>query len=216
MSIDVSAPHVGSPTDAVVRLDDVSWETYRQLRDSPQNEAVRMAYDQGTLYLMSPSKRHERVSELLSQLVVEWALAKSIEFQSCGSVILRRDDLEKGLEPDKCFYLQHEAAVRDQDELDLSIDPPPDLVIEVEVTYLSERKLTIFAAIGVPEVWRWRNETLQVLRLERNRYIEVRQSRALPGFPISRATALIQRRRRLGNMSLLREFRNSIQESDTE
>jgi len=207
----VTAAQIASPPDTTVHLDDVSWETYRELRESPANNGVRMTYDQGALVLMSPSKRHERVSELLGQFIVEWLVARGIEFQSCGAVTFQRDDLAKGTEPDKCFYVQHEAAVRARDELNLAADPPPDLAIEVDVTALSDRKLTIYAAVGVPEVWRWKEETVQLMQLQDGRYLEVDESTVLPGFPLGEAVRLIQSRHERDNMTLLREFRKLVE-----
>jgi len=207
--------HVSSEK-AVIHLDHVPWETYCRLREIPENASVRMTFDRGALVLMSPSKRHEHVSELLGQLVVEWAVARELEFQSCGTVTFQREDLARGTEPDKCFYTQHEAAVRDRDELDLTVDPPPDLAVEVDVTAVSQRKLEIYAAVGVPEIWLWRDETLQVLRLQGEHYRETAGSTALPGFPVDGVSRLLQRRRELGNLALLREFRQMIQPSGRE
>ena len=211
MNATVTPKYVAASTDAVVQLDRVRWETYGDLRDSPENDHVRMTFDRGVLVLMSPSKRHERIASLIGQLIVEWALVKRVPFQSCDTVTFQREDLSRALEPDKCYYIQHENIVRDRDELDLSVDPPPDLVIEVDVASSSARKLKLYAAFGVPEVWHWRDEQLQILILRDSEYEQADDSDALSGFPIRQAVDLIVDRRSRDDMTLLLEFRNLIQ-----
>ena len=211
MNATVTPKYVAASTDAVVQLDRVRWETYGDLRDSPENDHVRMTFDRGVLVLMSPSKRHERIASLIGQLIVEWALVKRVPFQSCDTVTFQREDLSRALEPDKCYYIQHENIVRDRDELDLSVDPPPDLVIEVDVASSSARKLKLYAAFGVPEVWHWRDEQLQILILRDSEYEPADDSDALSGFPIRQAVDLIVDRRSRDDMTLLLEFRNLIQ-----
>src|SRR5918999_809823 len=92
--------------DAQVFLSDVDWETYEKLRASDRNRNVRMTYDDGDLVLMSPSKLHERIAELLARLILVWTEEFGIAMQSCGSMTFKRKDLKKGFEPDKCYYIQ--------------------------------------------------------------------------------------------------------------
>ena len=211
MNATVTPEFVRTSTDSVVQLDRVRWETYGDLRDSPENDHVRMTFDRGVLVLMSPSKRHERIASLIGQLIVEWALVKRVPFQSCDTVTFQRKDLSRALEPDKCYYIQHEKIVRDRDELDLNVDPPPDLVIEVDVASSSARKLELYAAFGVPEVWHWQHDRLQVLILRDSQYEPANDSDALSGFPNRQAVDLIVDRRNRDDMTLLLEFRNLIQ-----
>ncbi len=111
------------------------------------------------------------------------------------------------MEPDNCYYIENEAVVRDRDEADLAIDPPPDLVVEVDVTSKSIARLPIYAALAVPEVWQWRNENLHILRLKsKNQYGKVRASQALPGFPCARMVGLIKLRKSLDETTLIRRF----------
>lgn len=198
-------------SDSVVQLREVAWDVYVALRASPENRNVRMTYDRGTLEIMSPSKLHERIAELLARMVQTWTEQRGIPVQSCGSVTFQRPDLARGLEPDKCFYIAHESIVREREELDLAVDPPPDLVIEVDVTSLSRDRLPLYAAIHVSEVWLWRKERLQVLQLDDpGRYQERPASAALPGFPLTEAQRLLTERTRRDETSIIREFRAMI------
>jgi Uma2 family endonuclease len=128
---------------SLVVLCDVDWETYEKVRDVDGNRNLRMTYDQGTLSIMSPSKLHERVAELLAQMIVAWTDASGVARQSCGSTTLKKVSSRRGIEPDKCFYFENEAAVRQRDEHDPSIDPPADLGIEVDVSASSDARLPI-------------------------------------------------------------------------
>lgn len=189
----------------------VSWETYVALRDADDNNHLRMTYDRGRLELMSPrSRRHERPHELLGRMVQEWTVARNIPILTGGETTLRREDLARGAEPDQSFHIASEAAVRAVDDLRLEDHPPPDLVIEADVTSPSIPKLPIFAAFGVPEVWRWENESLHVLRLESGEYIERSESGALPGFPFDEARRLLAGRHAADETALIRGFREYV------
>src|SRR5690242_6163270 len=118
---------------STICLHNVPWDTYAALRDDLDNRNLRMTYNQGWLQLMSPSKLHERLGGLLGRLIEAWTEQAGIEVQNCRCVTLRRQKHERGLEPDNCFYIEHEPVVRGRDELDLDRDPPPDLAIEVDV-----------------------------------------------------------------------------------
>jgi Uma2 family endonuclease len=197
-----------------VLLRKATWEQYVSLRDVNENRHTRMTFDRGSLELMSPTGIHERVRILIGHCVFVWLEEMQIPSQSRGSTTFRREDLERGLEPDNCFYLQHESAIRDRDEIDLTIDPPPDLAIEVDITSSSINRLSIYAALKVPEVWRWHEDRLQILLLNRDGdYSEVGGSQALPGFPFAQMVEMIQRRMFVDDLTFTREFRRVCQKS---
>jgi Uma2 family endonuclease len=97
-----------------------------------------------------------------------------------GSTTFRREDLERGFEPDSCFYIENEERVRGKARIDLAVDPPPDLVIEIDIISPSFSKLPIYAQIGVPEVWRYDGERLKILVLEGSEYAETTESTVVP------------------------------------
>jgi Uma2 family endonuclease len=117
------------------------------------------------------------------------------------------------LEPDQCFYIENEPLVRGRDELDLTHDPPPDLVIEVDITSPSRRRLPLYQALKVPEVWVWRADALTVYVLAKNGIYEERsESAMLPGFPLSSAVELLDLRTSMSETQLMRRFREAIHE----
>jgi len=198
--------------DSLTLLRDVTWQQYIELRDGAEHEYTRMTYDRGSLELMSPCKSHERVGYLIGRCIDVWTEEKQIEVQSCRATTFRRQDLLRGLEPDNCYYIEREPEVRDRDEIDLTIDPPPDLAVEVDVTARSIERMPIYAALRVPEIWRWYNDKLLVLCLDSaGLYVEVPISQALPGFPCDKLTDLIKRRTKAGETTLIREFRAACQ-----
>ncbi len=125
------------PRDRVV-LRGVSWTTYRALSQDLESEpGKRLTYDQGMLEIMVPLPPREAYKKLMGRLVEVITEETETEIRSLGSTTWRRDDLRKGLEADECYYIQHEQAVRGKAEIDLTIDPPPDLAIEVDNTNIN-------------------------------------------------------------------------------
>jgi Uma2 family endonuclease len=158
----------------------VRWETYERLLAEQESSAPRFTYDRGELEIMSPSPEHERVNRRLAQRILALTEAMGIEAEDLDSPAFRREDLERGFEPDPCFYIENEALIYGKDHVDLSVDPPPDLMIEIDLTSPSISKLPIYAHMGVPEVWRYDGERLTMWKLEGSGYTEIEESHALP------------------------------------
>jgi Uma2 family endonuclease len=193
-------------------LRQASWQDYVSLRDADANRNTRMTFDRGRLELMSPTGLHERLKYLIGKCVDIWLEEKKIPFQCRGSTTFRRENLEQGLEPDNCYYIEHAPMVRDRVEVDLTIDPPPDLVIEVDVTSSSINRMVIYAGLRVPEIWRWHDGVLQILVLsEMGQYAPVGASQALPGFPIERMADLICGGMPVDDLAAILEFRKWCQ-----
>lgn len=172
---------VKSPAEQRVVLHNIGWNTYeRLLADHGDNSAPRFTYDRGELEIMSPSPEHEKFNRRIAQLVLAVAEEQNIEAEDLGSTTFRREDLERGFEPDSCFYIQNEEQVRGKDRIDLAVDPPPDLVIEIDIISPSFSKLPIYAQIGVPEVWRYDGERLKILVLDESDYMETAESAVFP------------------------------------
>jgi Uma2 family endonuclease len=148
-----------------VVLRNVSWELYQALRDDPERDGVRMTYYQGVLELMSPSGPHERLNRTLGGLVETWCEAHEIPYANFGSTTYREEHAKAGLEPDTCYYIQHEAEMRNNEEVDLSRDPPSDLALEVDIKSSTKGRMPIYAELGVPEVWRLTADSLRMYRL---------------------------------------------------
>jgi Uma2 family endonuclease len=141
-------------------LRDVPWPVYERLRELPENRHVRMTYFQGSLELMSPSQRHEEYVWRLALLLIEVVSVLGIKCKPLGSTTWKREGTV-GKEADGCFYLASYEQVRGK-TIDLRGDPPPDLAIEVEVSRAATDALSVYAALAVPELWRFDGETLRI------------------------------------------------------
>jgi len=194
-----------------VYLGGVTWATYQALRQADENVHLRMTFDRGALEIVSPSRKHEQVSYLIGRMIDQWTLLHEIDIAAGRNTTFSREDLDRGLEPDNCYWISHEAVVRDQDDVDLHRDPPPDLVLEVDVTRSSIPKLPIYAALGVPEVWHWRLGALEVLRLDaEGQYRPRKGSGELPRFPLAAASELLQSRAGRSDTAVIQAFIRSI------
>ena len=191
-----------------VFLGDVRWETFEALLDDLGDARGRLAYDQGLLEIMSPSSDHESVKGLLGHLVEALAEELAIPIRTVGATTLKRADQQRAVEADESYYVGEHARGPRPFELDLMRDPPPDLVIEVDIARSSRTRLGIDEALGVPEVWLWSGDRLQVLRLEASgKYVEGQTSQAFPMLPIAGLERFIVRRREADDTTLAREFR---------
>jgi Uma2 family endonuclease len=139
-----------------------------------------MTYDQGVLELVTPSMSHEEDVQAISALMRIVTAQLGIPVRSAGSTTYRRADLHRGFEPDASFYVQNEERIRGQREVDLTVDPPPDVVLEMEMSRSARDKRPLFASMGIPELWRCDGQRVSILILEHDRYRESPNSLALP------------------------------------
>lgn len=202
---------VKSLAEQKVILHGVTWETYEALLSDHESSSVpRFTFDRGMLEIMSPSPEHEKLNRRIAQLVSAVAEEIGVESEDLGSTTFRREDLERGFEPDSCFYIQNEERIRGKDRIDLAVDPPPDLVIEIDITSPSINKLPVYARLGVPEVWRYGGKKLEVLKLENEDYVEVSESAALPVLTSQTLSRLIERSKTTRRTVWLKEVRESV------
>ena len=160
----------------------ISWETYESLVRELEGQQLRLTYDRGMLEIMSPSPKHGNVGKLVARIVEMYTLEKSIPLVGFGNTTWKSKALKKGAEADECYYVQHAEWAAGREEFDLNVDPPPDLVIEVDITSSSLNKQQIYADLGVPELWRHEDERLQVLLLDKatKTYVASPTSLSLP------------------------------------
>ena len=174
-----TAPTVNTPAQHIV-LEHVSWETYESLLADYVDQSVpHFTYDRGKLEIVSPSTTHEEDNQALGVVVELLSMDWRVDMRSVGSMTYSRRDLQQGFEPDKSFYIQHVADVRGRSQISLLVDPPPDLVIEVEVTNAVIPKLPLYAAVGIPEVWWVEGDRVTILALQSGEYREADSSPAL-------------------------------------
>jgi Uma2 family endonuclease len=179
---DISEKISRQPAEQKMILHNVSWKTYQNLlADFANQSSPRLTYDRGTLEIMSPLSEHEHLKHILEQIVDTTAEELGIDVKCFGSTTFKREDLERGFESDSCYYIQHESSVSGKSDIDLSIDPPPDLVIEVDITSSSLNKFPIYSKIGVLEIWRHDGKNLTIYKLSGEAYVE---SETSPSFPL--------------------------------
>lgn len=190
-----------------VVLDGVSWEQYEQLLRDLGDRPIRVTYDRGRLEIMAPLINHERWKSRYGRLIEVMCEELDFDVEVAGSTTFKREDLDRGLEPDECYYVQHADAVRTKDQLDLTSDPPPDLVIEVDIKSKSVPKEPIYAALGVPELWRFDGKKLTVLRLRKAKYQPSNASGVFPFLPMDGFQGFALRLASERQPKVLREFR---------
>lgn len=185
-------PQESVPAEARVLLRGVSWQTFKALMaDIGEDRSCRIAYDQGMLEIMVPYEQHEEPKILIAEFVTATADELEIEIRQLGSLTLEREDLTRAVEPDTCFYIQNESQVRGK-EIKLPHVPPPDLVVESDYTHSSLNKFNIYAALEVPELWRYRKQSLQVYQLVEGKYEKMDKSLAFPFIPIAEIPRFIE------------------------
>jgi Uma2 family endonuclease len=192
-----------------VVLRGVSWELYEQILREIGDQPLSLTYDEGDLEIMSPSRAHERWKTLIGRLLELLTLERDVAVESLGSTTFKRADLAKGLEPDECYYIQHQAAVRGHDDVDLERDPPPDLVVEVDISHRALDRERIYAALGVPEMWKFDGQRLEAWVLGADRaYRRQDNSRAFPWLKMQDLQRFLDMRREHDETSVMRAFRD--------
>ncbi len=194
-------------------LHNISWNAYKQITDSLQDETpAHFTFDRGKLEIMVLSLKHENFKKILAMLFERLSEAFDIEIFAGGSTTFQREDLERGFEPDECYYVQNIEVMRGKDNVDLAFDPPPDLTIEVDVKHSSLNRMSIFSAIGIHEVWRYDGEKLIIYLLRGDKYQESETSSVLPLVTARKLTQLVE----MGRNSTRRNFLLQIKEYTNE
>jgi Uma2 family endonuclease len=174
-------------------LDNVDWAAYEAigeaLRDRPN---IYMTYDRGRLEIKTISQEHERLKYLLGRVIDVLSEETGIPVEGFGSTTYKREDLERGLEPDQCYYHRNFHRVRGLKRIDLTRDPPPDFAVEVDVTHSSLDRMSICAGIGISEVWRLEGEAVRVYLLNAGRYEHADRSPTFPALPVTELAPFLQ------------------------
>jgi Uma2 family endonuclease len=206
-SVDIS-PHV----DQHIVFDDVSWDFYEHLLREVGNGAIRITYDRGRLEIMSPLPKHERWGEWIGRLIELMCLERSIPVESLGSTTFRNRAKRGGLEPDQCFYIANADRAREiNDAFDPATDPPPDLAVEIDITRRSIDREPIYAALRVPELWRFDGEHLTALhRSAKGKYVKRARSLSFPFLNVAEFERFVLRMNDKDQIRVLREFREQV------
>lgn len=203
---------MASPTflqlEQKVQLSGISWQTYQALLSELSDRRLRLTYNQGNLEIMVPSPEHEFYKTLMGRFVETIAEELKIKIHPLGSTTFAREDLGRGLEPDECFYIRNQAAVKGKKRLDPTQDPPPDLVIEIDITSSSRDRMASYAALGVPEIWRYDGKVFQVYQLQNQEYQLSEASLAFPNIAIAEIVHFLEQSATTDYLDLVAAFRD--------
>jgi Uma2 family endonuclease len=192
--------------ELAAELTNVTWSEYKALLHALGDLHVRHYFVDGVLHIMSPLHQHEWIKGLIGRFIEALALDQDIDIKSIGSTTITSDHTERGFEPDEAYYFASEPKVRGKLEFEPDRDPPPDLVIEIDVTNKSQGKLSLFAAMKVPEVWIHDGKELHFLQRSRHGYKEVESSIAIPYLCPSDVTRFLDRQAEMSETKLVKQF----------
>lgn len=194
-------------------VEDVNWQQFESiLAELGERRASRLSYSNGRLEIMVPLPEHEKAKEIIGDMVKILLEARQIAFESLGSTTLKNERMSQAVEPDTCFYIQNQAAVIGKNRLDMSVDPPPDLAIEIDLT--SRTQLDNYQILGVPELWRYARRGLQINVLQAEQYIESDVSPTFPNIPIVQlVNPYTQQSQVAGRTRAIQGFKNWVGEN---
>jgi Uma2 family endonuclease len=203
-----------APTEQRFIIYSVSWEEYtRFLRAFADRPGTRLTYDRGTLEIMTLSHLHEIRGQFLGRLVETFTEELDYPVKGGGSTTFRRRKRQRGLEPDKCYWIASEPLVRGKDKINLRLDPPPDLSLEIDITRSSLNRMAIYAALKVPEVWRYDGTTLTFHALGPDgRYSLSAYSLSFPGLTPDHLLPFLNMLGQSDENTIIRQFRAWIRQ----
>jgi Uma2 family endonuclease len=194
-------------------LENVSWQQLESiLAELGESRAARLSYSNGLLEIMVPLLEHERAKEIIGDIVKILLEERQISFEPLGSTTLKNERMTQAVEPDACFYIQNQAAVIGKNRIDMSVEPPPDLAIEIDFT--SRTQLDNYQILGVPELWRYARRGLQINVLQAGRYVESDFSPTFPDIPIIElVNRYVQQSQVAGSSQAIQGFRSWVRDN---
>jgi Uma2 family endonuclease len=196
-----------------VLLSGIDWRTYSRLLRLLGERPLHLTYDRGELEIMTLSPEHERYKHLIGRLIEALSDELAVAIAGFGSMTFRRKSKQRGLEPDECYWIANEPLVRGKLHLDFRVDPPPDLGVEVDVTSSSLDRMSIYAALRVPEVWRFDGRTMTFNELQANgKYAPISRSNAFPIVTSADLQGFLALIGQLDETTLIRQFREWVRQ----
>ena len=194
-------------------LQDISWSDFEEiLSDLGEHRGSRISYSNGALEIMVPLPEHEKHKEIIGDLVKMLLDRLDIDFESLASTTFKSKPMNQALEADACFYIQNHQAVIGKDRLDLTIDPPPDLAIEIDIT--NRTRFDNYLLLQVPELWRYSHQGLKIYLLQDGQYIESQSSPNFPNLPvIELVDRYIKQAQIEGRSKAMRSFKQWVKEN---
>jgi Uma2 family endonuclease len=208
MATATAPPPVQSRAYESVLLHGVRWSTYVALLEDMDNRHIRLTYDDGDLEIMTLSSPHEWSKKLIGRMIEAMTEVLNIPIRSGGQTTFKKELQKKGLEPDECYWVANEPAVRGRADLDVELDPPPDIAVEVEISTSVLDRLGIYAALRVSEVWRSDGHQVLVEQLQEDgTYAQVSQSPSFPWLPLAELGRFLKASKTMDETSWIRSFR---------
>jgi len=202
------------PPGASLVIHDFEWDEYERLLEALADcPHVHLSYDSGRLDILSTSSPHEQYGWFINLLVCAFCEANGLKVRGFGEMTWKKKLLGKGLEADECYYIKSIDLIRGRKIITAESDPPPDIAVEIDITNSSERKLSIYAALSIPEVWRYDGKALRFYALTDGKYADIQESRFLPGLTVSKLVEAIEASKTGEPMDALKEFHKRIQPS---
>ena len=199
------------PEGATLVFRDFTWAEYEQLLEDIAEPGLRVTYDEGRLEIMSPSQEHEEYKDLILSLVRVLSAVRGIAVETRGSATWKRPAIRKGTEPDTCFYVANAPRIIGKRTIDLDADPPPDVVVEIDITNESLSKFPIYAALGVPEIWRYDGTAVHLYERAGNGYRTITESPSFPGLTATILAGALDQSKREGQTAALETFRQRLE-----
>jgi Uma2 family endonuclease len=200
------------PPGQQLLLKNVFWQMYESiLSELGEGRATKINYYQGMLEIVTPLLEHEVNKVTIGDLVKALLEELDIEFWSLASTTFKNEAMAAGVEADDCFYIQNEAVIRGKKRIDLTVDPPPDLAIEIDIT--SRTRFNNYEALGVSELWRYDGQSLEINVLEDGKYVKSNTSRNFSQFPLVDAIPqYVEQSKVVGRNATMKAFRNWVRE----
>jgi Uma2 family endonuclease len=207
------AEQLAEPGENRFLIRNIDWATYRQISEALNERHFHMSFDGKDLELMTISSDHSQLSRILGDFVVVLTEETGSPRKSTGEMTMDRKDLEKGIEADESFYLINEPKVRNKQKIDMAVDPPPDLGIEIDLTTDSRRRLGIYAKINVPEIWRYNGQQVTIYQRQSDgQYATAERSQYFAFLSAADLTRFLAQRGQIDESSLLLSFRKWVRE----
>ncbi|NCS42045.1 MAG: Uma2 family endonuclease [Microcystis aeruginosa BS13-10] len=212
MAVTLLLQQLNVPPGQRLLIHNLEWSEFESLLEElGEHRSSRIAYSHGTLEIRMPTPEHEVDKELLGDLVKILLDELEIDCECFGSTTFKAENMDSGIEPDQCFYIQNQAKMRGKRRVDLSLDPPPDLAIEIDVT--SKTQLDAYANLAVPELWRYEKNQLRIDLLQGGEYRQINTSPIFPGLPIPDLVAeVLAESLESGRSPALRAFRQRLKQ----
>ncbi len=199
------------PCENRVLLSGVAWSTYEALLADTQSGGTKLIYDRGYLEIMSPSREREHIKSLLGRMIEAMTEELEIPISTGGSTTLKAELKQRGAEPDECYYVANEPRMRGREDYDPAADPPPDVLIEVNISRNALDKFAIYADFGVPEIWSYEDDALCVYQFQGDgTYARRDHSPAFPFLPLESIQGFLDRRNATDETTWIRSFRKWV------